>query len=52
MKFGVALKKLVTDRKSPNEKRLTKKDMVKEEDAARCCTHQQLKPITPVGWSW
>ena len=51
VKFGVALKKLVTDPKSPNARRLTKKrySMIKEEDVARCCAHEQLKPITPVG---
>ena len=49
MKIGVALKKLVIDHKSPNARRLTKEDLIKEEDAARCCAHQQLKPITPIG---
>ncbi|PWA55040.1 FBD domain, Leucine-rich repeat domain, L domain-like protein [Artemisia annua] len=49
MRIGVALKKLVIDPKSPNARRLTKEDKIKEEDAARCCAHQHLKPITPVG---
>ncbi|GKE06140.1 F-box/LRR-repeat protein-like protein, partial [Tanacetum coccineum] len=49
MKICVALKKLVIDPKSRNARRLTKEDMIKEEAAGRCCAHQQLKPITPVG---
>ena len=49
MKIGVAPKKLVIDPKSPNARRLTKEDMIKEEDVARCCAHHQLKPITLVG---